>query len=517
MTEVARSAEVVVYGPTAAGVMAAVAAGELGAEVTLVGPESHVGGMVASGLSWTDIGREEAVSGLARHFYELVATHYQVPAFSLRGPEPHVAESIFEHMLDAAGVRLCLGAAFAGVEVRDSRVVALRAGGERLEAGVVIDASYEGDLMAAAGVPFRVGREPRSLHGEKWAGRQPAYRPGAHNFAALVSPFRTEGSDELLPELYPPARDERGWPVEGLGDGDGGLQAYQLRLCMTDRLANQVPLGEPAGYDPSRFEVLRRYLALVGDGVPAGRLMGLVPDLLPNAKCDVNSIGPFSLNVLDGTNRAYVGSDATGRAAIYHHHRRYSHELLYFLSHDEAVPTSLRRQFGRWSLCADEFTGSGGWPHQLYVREARRMVGTVVLTEHDLLSPVAVPDPVATGSYNIDIREVERTWRYLPEYRAQPAVFNEGYLSIAVPPYPVPFRCLLPRPEDADNLIVPVCCSASQVAYGSLRTEPTLMALGEAAGVGAALAARSRTVPARLPAALLVDAVRSSAARRATQ
>jgi len=339
--------------------------------------------------------------------------------------------------------------------------------------------------LAAAGASYRVGREARSLHGEQWAGRQPAYRPGYHNFEALVSPFYDDG--DLVPEVRPPRLDERGWPEEALGEGDGGLQAYQLRLCLTDDPANQLPLEEPPGFDPGRFEVLRRYLGLVGERVAAGRLIGLVHGLLPGGKCDVNSIGPFSLNVLDGSNRDYPEGDGDRRTALYEQHRRYSHELLWFLGHGPGVPGHVREEVSRWSLCADEFVANRGWPYRRYVREARRLVGCHVLTEHDLLHPGPAPEDVAAyGSYNIDIREVERTWRYLPEYSPQPAVFNEGYLSLPVTPYPVPLGCLRPRAEEVDNLLVPVCCSASQVAYGSLRTEPTLMALGEAAGREAA-------------------------------
>lgn len=508
------SSDVVVYGLSAAGVLAAVAARRAGASVTLIGPEHHVGGMVASGLSWTDIGRQEVVSGLTRRYYQMVAAHYDVALFGVKGPEPHVAEGIFLRLLDQSGVETQLGRELTAVETRAQHVLALRTGASddgpgvgagttaravdnRHEASVFIDASYEGDLMAKAGIAYRVGREPRSLHGERWAGRQPAYRPGAHNFAVLVGPF-AEGNSSLLPEVVAPPLDDMGWPEEALGEGDGALQAYQLRLCMTDRPANQLPLEQPPGYDPARFEVLRRYLAAMGERVAPGRLLGLVPGLLPNGKCDVNSIGPFSLNVLDGSNRAYPGADGRGRAAIYEHHRRYSHELLYFLAHDPGVPRLVRDEVSRWSLCADEFAGTGGWPHQLYVREARRMQGTRVLTERDLLGPQPGASTIATGSYNVDIREIERTWRYLPEYHAQPAVFNEGYLSVAVPPYPVPYECLLPTERDADNVLVPVCCSASHVAYGSLRTEPTLMALGEAAGAAAGLAVRLGQVPARV-------------------
>jgi hypothetical protein len=450
--------DVAVYGATAAGVTAAVAARDAGADVVLVQTGDHVGGMVSGGLSWTDVGDTRAIGGLARRFYEQVAAHYGTALWSVKGPEPHVAESILTGMLD-------------GIDVRR----------ELPDAAVYVDASYEGDLLPRFGVPYAVGREPRDLYGERWAGRQPAYRPSKHNFSVVLSPFDDEGS--LLPFIREPELDEDGWPAERLGEGDGGLQAYGFRVCLTDRPENRLPFEEPEGYDPAEFELLRRYL----EAMPDAQVLGLVSDLLPNGKCDVNSIGPFSLNLLDGSNRSYPNGTDDERAAVRERHLRYTQGLLYFLS-------QVRDDVARWGLCADEFEDSGGWPHQLYVRDGRRMLGDHVLTEHDLVEARPQDDAVAIGSYNIDIREVERTWRYLPEYDRTAAVFNEGYLSVAVPPYPIPYRCLTPRREHAENLLVPVCLSASHVAFGSVRMEPTLMMLGEAAGTAAAQAAR-RGVP----------------------
>jgi hypothetical protein len=450
--------DVVVYGATGAGVMAAAAAREAGAETVLVEPGRHVGGMVSGGLSWTDLADERAVGGLARRFYERVAAHYGVPLWGVRGPEPHVAERLLGDLLDGVDVRL---------EQRDVP-----------DAAVYVDASYEGDLLPRFGVPYAVGRESRALHGERWAGRQPAYRPGKHNFSVILSPFAGDGS--LLPHMREPEFDERGWPAEELGAGDGGLQAYCFRVCLTDRPENQRPFEQPDGYDAGEFELLRRFLDAARPQ-PA-ELLGLVPDLLPNGKCDVNSIGPFSLNVLDGSNRGYPDGDDEARDAIRAHHLRYTQSFLWFLAEHGYLDG--------WGLCADEFADTDGWPHQLYVRDGRRLRGAHVLTEHDLLEARPCEDAVAYGSYNIDLREVERTWRYLPEYDRTPAVFNEGYLSVAVPRYPIPYRVLTPRREDAENLLVAVCVSASHVAFGSVRTEPTLMALGQAAGLAAAQAAR---------------------------
>jgi len=419
--------DVCVFRATAAGVAAAVAAREAGARVTLVEPTPHIGGMVSGGLSWTDVGDTRVLGGFARRFYD-AATYF---------PEPHVAEQILTGMLD-------------GIDIVT----------ELPDAAVYVDASYEGDLLAQRNVPFAVGRESRELYGERWAGRQPAYRPSKHNFDVLLSPFRDDGT--LLPHVL----DD---PEERLGEGDGGLMAFGFRVCLTDR--DPIPFEEPDGYDPAEFELLDRYRA----ARPDAPLLGLVHDLLPNGKCDVNSIGPFSLNLLDGSNRGYLDDPEGVRAR----HLSYTQRFLYHLSPEG------------WGLCADEFVDSGGWPHQLYVREARRLLGEHVLTEHDLLQARPQDDVVAMGSYNIDVREVERTWRMLPEYTPTPAVFNEGYLSVPVPPYPIPYRSLTPRREDATDLLVPVCVSASHVAFSSIRMEPTYMLLGTAAGAAAAQAARS--------------------------
>jgi hypothetical protein len=458
--------DVCVVGATAAGVAAAVGAREAGAHVVLVERGRHIGGMVSGGLSWTDVGDVRVLGAFARRFHAAVADHYGEPLWSLRGPEPHVAETILTSFLEGVDVRL-------GCDALP-------------DAAVYVEATYEGDLLPRNGVPFRVGREPRSLHGERWAGRQPATRPGRHNFPVLLSPFAGDGS--LVPQVRPPLLDERGWPRDDLGEGDGGVQAYGFRVCLTDRERNRTPFERPTGYDPDEFELLRRLLRAWD--CRAGDLLGLVPDLLPNGKCDVNSIGPFSLNVLDGSNRAYPDGDDADRMRVRAHHLRYTQSFLWFLAFDDDVPAAVRREVGRWGLCADEFTDTDGWPHQLYVRDGRRMVGAYVVIEDDLLDGRVPVDTVALGSYNIDVREIERTWRGLPEYVRQDAVFNEGYLSVAVPPYGVPYRALTPSREHATNLLVPVCLSASHVAFASIRMEPTLMLLGHASGHAAAQAAR---------------------------
>ena len=376
-----------------------------------------------------------------------------------------------------------LGAMLDGVDVRLET-------DELPDAAVVVDASYEGDAMAAAGVPFAVGRESRDLHGERWAGRQPAYRPSRHNFSVVIDPFADDGS--LVPGIREPELDGHGWPEERLGQGDGGLQAFAYRVCLTHD-EERLPFEPPVGYDEGEFELLRRYLDATDDRKP----LGLVPDLLPGAKCDVNSVGPVSLNVLDGSNRHYHDGD---REAVREHHRRYTLGFLFFLSE--------RGLLDGWGFPPDEF--DGGLPHQLYVRDGRRLIGEHVLTEHDLVGARAQEDVVGLGSYNIDVREVERTWRYLPEYTRTAAVFNDGYLSVAVPPYAIPYRSLTPRREDSERLLVPLCLSASHVAFASVRMEPTLMVLGQAAGAAAAQAAGRAVAVQDVDVARLQDDLRET-------
>lgn len=483
--------EVVVYGATATGVTAAVAAARAGASVTLVEAGRHVGGMVSGGLSWTDVGDVRAIGGLVAEFHQAVADAYGVPLWGVRGPEPHVAEALLTGWLDRAGVNVVLDGPLNQVGVADGRVVELTTVTDRHRASVFVDASYEGDLLAGAGVSYRIGREPRQLYGERWAGRQPPTRPSAHNFPLVLSPFAEDGTP--YPHVQPPDVDSRGWTDDALGAGDGGLQAYAFRVCLTDRPDNRVPFPEPTGYDRAEFGLLDAYLSAWGERIGAPQLLGVVRRLLPAGKCDVNSIGPFSLNVLDGSNRAYPDGDAAVRARVRARHLHYTQSLLHHLSHADTVPAHIRTEMATWGLCADEFGDTGGWPHQLYVREGRRILGEYVLVEADLVDARRQPDVVALGSYNLDVREVRRSWVHLPEYVRREAVVNEGYLSVGVPIYPIPYRSLLPRRAECRNLLVPLCLSASHVAFSSLRMEPTLMMLGQAAGTAAALTARQDT------------------------
>lgn len=478
------------YGATSGGVCAAVAAAEAGARTVLVEPGGHVGGMTSGGLGYTDIGDPPVLGGMAARLCTAVAEHYGVAPGTYAGPEPHVAEGIFARWLQECGVDVLLGEPIASVDVdaAERRIRSLTTStGQLVAAGAFVDASYEGDLLALAGVPYRVGRDDRSLYSERYAGRQELV-PGRHTMPPWISPFAGDPSGKQEGPLIAQVKPE---PMVAVGIGDGGVMSYGYRVCMT-RAADRIPFPRREGYDEAYWEVARRVLhRWERDGIqmPAGRMVGLEPNL-PGGKCDGNSLGPVSLSVLDGSAWEYPDAGPRRREEIRRHHRDHAQDFLYFLAHDRSVPASVRAEMGRWGLPADEFADTGHLPHQLYVREARRMVGEYVLTEHDLTGARPQHDVVAMGSYHLDIREVQRAWRWVYEHpRPVGMVVTEGYLSVPVPPYPIPYRALVPRYADCANLLVPVCISASHVAFSSVRMEVQYQMLGHAAGLAAAMAA----------------------------
>ena len=447
--------------------------------------------MVSGGLGWTDRGDEGVIGGLTRTFYERVGVRYGTGPWDIAGPEPKVAESIFRAWLQEANVEVVFEARLEDVGRHGQSIDQVStADGAGFRGSVFVDASYEGDLLAAAGVTYAVGRESVSRHGESWAGRQPI-RADPHQFSVPVSPFLDERAGELLPLIH-----DR--PLAAVGDGDGGIQSYCYRLCLTDRPDNRIPFPRPDDYDPADYELLRRFLVATVPALTVNDVFTL-RSRLPNDKVDANSKGPISTNVLDGSNWAYPEADHRRRTQIQGHHLRYTQGLVYFLSNDPGVPMPIREEMSRWGLCGDEFPDTGHWPHQLYVRDARRMTGEYVLTQHDLDLARSHDDAVAMGSYNIDIREVQRV--SVPGSRGPAApqgTANEGYLTVPVKPYQVPYRSLLPRYGQCDNLLVPVCLSASHVAFASVRMEPQFMMLGHAAGTAAALAVRDKCAVHRI-------------------
>lgn len=484
-----RRAEVVVYGGTAAGVIAAVAAAREGRSVLLIEPGQHVGGMVSGGLGATDTGNRRAIGGYSREFFRRIKDYY-VRTYGHDSEqvrdcsdgfhfEPHVAEATFRALLKEAGVEVIPGARLAGVQKTGHRIETLRtANGSVFAANVFIDASYEGDLLAKAGVSYTVGREGREQYGETLAGVQA--RSPSHQWPLAISAF--DGAGKLLPCI----QDDT---IEPAGTGDRKIQAYNFRLCMTDRPENRVPFPKPSGYDPSRYALLARYLAKRPD-LTIRQLTN--PVRMPNGKTDTNNNGPFSTDHI-GANWDYPEADPKERERIEADHVAYTQGFFYFLANDPSVPQPLRDEMSCWGLAKDEFTDTGHWPHQLYVREARRMIGEYVMTEKDIMEDRTKADSVGVGSYNTDSHHVQRV------ATADGNVLNEGDFQVGVAPYAIPYRSLIPKAEECENLLVPVCVSASHVAYGTIRMEPVYMILGQACGVAASLAFEGKTTVQKVP------------------
>ena len=473
-----RKADVVIYGGTAGGVVAAVSASREGKSAVIVEPGRHVGGMVSGGLGATDFGNRAAIGGISREFFRRVLRHY-VETYGAGSAqvkdcsdgfhfEPHVAEAVFRKMLEEAKVEVVFDSTLARVEKDGARVASIATSrGDVFVGSVFIDASYEGDLMAKGGVKYAIGREGRDQYGESIAGVQA--RSPAHQWPVAVPALGDDGKP--LPSV-------QSGPTGPAGSGDGKTQAYNYRLCMTDRKDNIFPFPKPPGYDPARYELLARYLARKPD-LKVGQLMN--PVRMPNGKTDTNNNGAFSTDHIGG-NWDYPEADEATRRKIRDDHVAYVQGFLYFLANDPRVPKALHDEMAGWGLAKDEFLDTDHWPNQLYVREARRMLGSYVMTQSDIMDDRTKVDSIGLGSYNTDSHHVRRV--------VQPdgSALNEGDFQVRVRPYAIPYRSLVPRPSECSNLLVPVCMSASHVAYGTVRMEPVYMILGHACGVAAALA-----------------------------
>ena len=334
--------------------------------------------------------------------------------------------------------------------------------------------------MKAAGVSYVVGREGRAKYGEPLAGRQDIL-PGHHQFRFPVSAEASAGG--LLPLIVPEDK------VAQIGEGDGRFQSYCFRLCMTEDPADRLPVEMPKGYNPARYALARRYLESAHGALSLKDFLGIIP--IPNRKSDINSTGPISTDLL-GASWAYPEASYTRREQISEEHLTWAQGLIYFLQNDPSVPETIRAQIRKWGLPKDEFLDTGHWPNQLYVREGRRMLGEYVLTQHDLQAYRQKYDSIGMAGYNIDIREVEWLAHKVYLYpKVIDQVFTEGYLSMPVQPWQIPYRALLPRQEECSNLLVTVCISASTIAYGSFRMEANYMIAGQSAGVAAALALKT--------------------------
>lgn len=516
--------DICIYGGTCAAITAAVQAKKMGKSVVVVSPDRHLGGLSSGGLGFTDTGNKAVIGGLSRDFYHRVWQHYEKPEawvqqkksdYGNKGQgtpaidgdqrtmwifEPHVAEQIYEDLVRENRIEVIRDAWLdraAGVKLSGNRIASITTlDGRTHEAGIFIDATYEGDLMAAAKVDYHVGREATDVYDEKWNGIQVGVLHHKHHFGAVngkISPYVVPGdpASGVLPRVSKE-------PAGAYGAGDKRVQAYCFRMCLTDDPSNRIPFARPEGYDARQYEILLRVF-LAGWRETFHKF-----DPIPNHKTDTNNHGPFSTDNI-GMNWDYPEASYERRRAIIREHETYQKGWLWFIANDPRVPEDVRTAMQKWGLPRDEFTDNGNWSHQLYIREARRMIGAYVMTENDLLKKRPTPDSVGMGSYGIDSHNVQR--HVTPEG----AVQNEGDIGVPTKgPYGIAYGSIVPRKGQCENLLVPVCVSSSHIAFGSIRMEPVFMILGQSAATAAAMALDERLtvqdVPyAKLRARLLQD------------
>ncbi len=508
-------ADIVVYGGTSAAVVAAVKAAQLGQSVLVISPDQHLGGMSAAGLGYTDAGKTQLIGGLSKMFYKKVYDYYQAESawkwqkksnFNAKGQgtpaideksktmwvfEPHVAEHIFDQWIGDHKIKVYKNEWLDRNKKIDKKGTAIEAfytlSGKKIEGKVFIDATYEGDLMAAAGVSYHVGRESNAVYFEKFNGVQKKLYQHDHNFKNFkISPYWIPGdaSSGLLPKISPD-------PVSKNGTGDHKMEAYCYRLCLTTVKENQIPIEKPEGYDPKDYEILGR---LYQEG---WKKTFKKFDAIPNFKTDVNNHGPFSHDNI-GMNYDYPEASYERRKAIAKEHENYQKGLLYFTATDPRVPKKIRTSMLKWGYPKDEFLDNGGFPHQLYIREARRMVGAYVMTGNVVRGETEPEDPIGMGSYNLDSHNVQR---YVTK---EGRIENEGDVGIEPPrPYKIAMGTVLPKANECSNLLVSVCVSSSHIAYGSIRMEPIFMILAESSAQIAALAIQNKSSVQDVPYATL--------------
>ena len=493
-------AYLIVYGGTSAAIPAAVQAKKMGKSVIVVSPDKHLGGLSSGGLGFTDTGDKSVIGGLARDFYHRVYMHYEDSAawkwqkhseYGNKGQgtpamdgnertmwifEPHVAEQIFEDYVNEFELDVRRDEWLdreKGVAKEGDRIVAITTlSGNTYRGKMFIDATYEGDLMAAAGVSYHVGREANSQYNEQWNGVQVGVLHHGHWFKSDISPYKVPG-DSTSGLLYGVSAEDPG----KYGEADKRLQAYCFRMCLSNHPDNRVAFPKPDNYNPENYELLARVFA------SGWRETFQKFDPIPNRKTDTNNHGPFSTDFI-GMNYDYPEASYERRQEIIQEHTDYQQGLMYFLANDPKVPEEVREEMAQWGLAKDEFTDNGNWPHQLYIREARRMIGEYVMTEHDTFSEREINDPVGMGSYVLDSHNAQR---YI---KPDGFVQNEGDIGVKPKngPYQISYGSLVPKKEECTNLLVPVCLSSSHIAFGSIRMEPVFMILGQSAALAATLA-----------------------------
>lgn len=432
--------------------------------------------MTAGGLSLTDIGNKHAIGGISREFYRRVGAHYGVEEHWRF--EPHVAERVFQDWIREEQIEVFYESFLSGIDQSEGKITSLRTeNGLEVSARMFFDCSYEGDLMAAARVSHTIGRESNSQYGETLNGSQIRNK---HQFDFPVDPYRTEGdpSSGLLPGI------ESEIPVAG--EGDHRLQAYNFRLCLSQDPANQIPFTEPPGYDRAHYELLVRYLR--AGHVPAFWKF----DKLVNQKVDMNNHGAFSSDYIGG-NHGFPSASYQEREEIFQAHVAHIKGLLWFWKQDPTVPSEFQEPFQSWGWAGDEFTDCGGFSHALYVREARRLVGDVVMTEHHCTGAQVAEESIALAAYTMDSHNCRRIV-------LDGRVLNEGDVQVpGGPPFPISYRSVIPKRGECENLFIPFCLSASHIAFGSIRMEPVFMILAESCVHAALLALRHGTSVQEVP------------------
>lgn len=492
-------ADLVIYGGTSAAVTAAVQAARMDKKVVVVSPDMHLGGMSSSGLGWTDTGDKSVIGGLAREFYHRLYLHYQEEAswkwqekeeYGNRGQgnvaidgenrtmwifEPYAAEKVFDQMIGEHRIRVYRDEWLDrenGITSEDGAIVSLQTlSGKVFRGKVFIDATYEGDLMAATGVSYTVGREGCKVYGEQWNGVQTGVLHHSHHFKHDISPYVIPGdpSSGVLPQI---STEDPG----SYCSGDRRVQAYCFRLCLTTVPENRVEITRPEKYDSTQYALLVRVFET------GWREVFHKFDPIPNGKTDVNNHGPFSFDNI-GMNYDYPEGSYSRRREIIREHISYQKGLLYFLKTDPRVPPEIRQEMSLWGYARDEFADNGHWPYNIYVRESRRMIGNFVMTEHHVLGREEVTRSIGMGSYTMDSHN---TQRYI---KPDGFVQNEGDIGVKPPePYRIDMNSILPVREQCSNLLVPVCLSCSHIAFGSIRMEPVFMILGQSVATLACLA-----------------------------
>ena len=476
--------DICIYGGNSAGVVAAFASNQLARSAILIEPSVHLGGLSSGGLGATDIGNKMAITGIARDFYRKLGVHYGQP--EMWTFEPHVAERIFNSMVDQPLIQVLKKYRLKEVIKENTviREIILESTEShfwkpniRIKARIFLDCSYEGDLMARSGVSYTVGRESNTTYNETLNGVQLLDK---HQFPDSIDPYVIPGKPEsgLLYGINPA-------PLQPAGTGDKLVQTYNFRLCLTRDTANMIALMAPENYDPAHYELLKRvieYREKKGLQVELDKYLSIIE--MPVNKTDINNNGPFSTDFINYSWN-YPEAGYKTRENISKAHADYTKGLLYFLGHDASVPDYLRKQMLSWGYSRDEFVDNGGFPHQLYIREARRMIGEYVMTEHNCRGIAVAVDSVGKAAYTMDSHNCQRVV-------VNGMVKNEGDVQVGgFPPYPISYRSITPKREECTNLLVPVCLSASHIAYGSIRMEPVFMVLAQSAAMAASMAIES--------------------------